>query len=70
MDNQDLTPLTVLVTEDRWDAIGELTTRNILLSQQLTEIGGVSEGTPPGTYLFNMEMMDSVHAVFSLELAE
>lgn len=49
-------PLTVIVTEGRWDAIDSLTSRNIMLTRILTEMGGVNESVPPGTYHFNVKL--------------
>lgn len=52
--DSDLTPVTVLVTKERWDAIGTPTPRNIYLTNMLTAIGGVNESVQPGTYHFNV----------------
>lgn len=48
-------PLTVLVTEGRWDVVDSPTPRNIMLTRVLTEMGGVNESVPPGTYYFNVK---------------
>ncbi len=48
------TPITVLVTEGRWDVIDTTTVRNFELTKILTEMGGVTDGTPLGTYYFNV----------------
>lgn len=50
----DNTPITVLVTEGRWDVVDDPTPRNIELTRMLTDMGGVSDTVPPGTYKFNV----------------
>lgn len=52
------TPLTILVTDGRWDAFDEPSLRNTLLVEVLTQIGGVSDTVAPGTYLFNVKDVD------------
>lgn len=47
-------PLTVVVTEDRWDAIDVLTFRNFMLTQHLKAQGGINESVSPGLYHYNV----------------
>lgn len=56
----DLTPVTVVVTDTRWDAIGEPTQRNMWLTNMLSAMGGVNESVSPGTYHFNVLDVDGV----------
>ena len=55
MFNRNQPPLTVLVTEGRWDAVDAPTTRNIWLVQVLKAQGGINETVPPGTYHYNVK---------------
>lgn len=48
-------PVTILVTEGRWDAVDEPTERNAWLVRVLKEMGGISDSVPQGTYHFNVE---------------
>lgn len=52
--HENPTPVTVIVTEDRYDIIDEPTLRNQYLARVLMEMGGVNESVPPGTYKFNV----------------
>lgn len=70
MSNDNLRPLTVIVTEERWDVVDCATARNIWLCQTLTEIGGVSNTVTPGLYHFNAEFLDDKNLVCSLQSAE
>lgn len=47
--------ITVVVTEGRWDVFDEPTPRKKLLTQILTNMGGVSDTVAPGTYHFNVK---------------
>lgn len=58
-DNGSGPPLTVLVTESRWDAVDEPTERNIWLTKMLKELGGINYTVPPGTYNFNIERVEN-----------
>lgn len=51
-------PLTILVTEGRWDAIDSPTPRNIMLTRVLTNMGGINESVAPGTYYLNVKEVD------------
>ena len=51
-------PVTILVTEGRWDAIDSPTPRNIALVRVLTNMGGINESVAPGTYYFNVKEVD------------
>lgn len=53
-------PATVLVTSESWCVVDEPTPRNILLTQLLQEMGGISNTVPPGTYLFNAREIDGL----------
>lgn len=53
----DSRPLTVLVTDGRWDAIDELTPRNLMLTQMLKNQGGIAASVPAGTYHFNVKLV-------------
>lgn len=48
-----LSPVTVLVTEGRYDIVDAPTPRNHYLAQLLMSMGGVNETVPLGTYKFN-----------------
>jgi len=61
-------PLTVLVTDGRYDIIDISTPRNIMLAQILQGMGGVADTVPPGTYHFNVKSVDGEWRA-SLELA-
>lgn len=44
-------PLTVIVTENRWDALGDPSSvRDNWLCWLIKKEGGISETVPPGTY--------------------
>lgn len=51
-------PVTILVTEGRWDAVDSPTPRNVMLVETLTLMGGINESVSPGTYLFNVKKID------------
>lgn len=51
-------PLTVLVTEGRWDAVDAPTPRNIALVKMLQNMGGINESVTLGTYYFNVKEVD------------
>lgn len=51
-------PVTVLVTEGRWDVVDSPTPRNIMLTRVLTAMGGINESVAPGTYYFNVKDVD------------
>lgn len=62
-------PVTVLVTEGRWDAVDLTTDRNFMLTQKLKEIGGIAASVPPGTYHFNMIESEDGTVIFTLDPA-
>lgn len=49
----DFTPVTVIVSEGRYDIIDEPTPRKQFLADLLMAIGGINETVPLGTYKFN-----------------
>lgn len=48
-------PLIVHVSELDWNAYGDPTAHSKFLFDILKRQGGVAEGTPPGTYTFNVK---------------
>jgi hypothetical protein len=52
---KDLTPLTIIVGNGRWDAIGNLTPRNQWLYSVLQNQGGINESVEDGLYHFNVK---------------
>ena len=52
----DKTPLYIVVSENRWDAIGVPSSRRQRwLFATLKSLGGISDTVPPGNYYFNVE---------------
>lgn len=48
-------PLTIIVTEDRWEAYGDPTySWHKYLYDYLVENGGINESVSPGEYTFNI----------------
>ena len=46
--------LTIVVTNDRWNAFGDDTPANRNLIEILKAQGGISDSVPPGTYHFTI----------------
>ena len=47
-------PLTILVTESRWDALGDPTSlHHMFLMELLKKQGGISDTVPPGAYEYD-----------------
>lgn len=63
-------PLVVEVTEESWNAYSlrdEPTERDKWLFSLLVEMGGIAEGTEPGTWHFNAVGLNDQATVVSLE---
>lgn len=69
MSDPNQPPLTVLVTEGRWDAVDAPTPCNLWLVQVLQAQGGINESVPQGTYHYNVTKVDGL-LVASLYPAE
>jgi hypothetical protein len=61
MFNRPKPPLTVVVSDGQWAALGEPTPRNIWLTKMLTLQGGVNESVSNGTYHYNVKRSGLKH---------
>lgn len=57
MFNRNQPPILIVVADGRWDSFGALTPRSLELTQILTNMGGVSDSVPEGTYHFNAKKL-------------
>ena len=55
--NRNQPPILIVVADGRWDSFGTLTPRSLELAQILTNLGGVSDSVPEGTYHFNAKKL-------------
>ena len=59
-DPTDITPIVVEVTSERYDCYGPLTPRSKYLKDVLQVLGGVSNTVAPGSYNFNVLMVEGL----------
>jgi hypothetical protein len=62
----DESGIEIVVTDGSWGAFGEPTPRNLELFQQLQTMGGIAASVPPGTYIFNIEIIQGLDAYATL----
>lgn len=70
--NLDTDPIVVVVSGNRYDCFTlheTPTPRDLALMATLKNLGGVSDSVEPGTWHFNVEMLDFDNAVMTLEPA-
>lgn len=70
--NIDTDPIVVVVSGDRYDCYslhGTPTPRDLALMATLKLMGGVNESVHPGTWHFNVEMLDTDNAFITMDPA-